>query len=81
MSIPSVVTDWLTDSQQVGSAYRREIGYNSVNFEAMTSRFRMVVNIVPLNFFCQKTKWPPKTEWSITQAIFKLEAPDFHGSS
>ena len=25
----------------------------------------------------QKTKWPPKTELSITQSIFKLEAPDF----
>ena len=25
----------------------------------------------------QKTKWPPKTKLSITQSIFKLEAPDF----
>ena len=25
----------------------------------------------------QKTKWPPKIKLSITQSIFKLEAPDF----
>ena len=25
----------------------------------------------------QKTKWPPTTKLSITQSIFKLEAPDF----
>ena len=25
----------------------------------------------------QKIKWPPKTKLSITQSMFKLEAPDF----
>jgi len=44
----------------------------------------MVVHNAPLQIFVdkkqnglQKTKWPPKTKLSITQSIFKLEAPEF----
>ena len=55
-------------------------GHNSVNFQARSSRFYMVVH-----FFAKKQHGRQKqngiTELSITQSIFKLEAPTFPGSS
>ena len=58
-------------------------GHNSVNFQARSSRFCMVVHNGSPHFFSkkqngrQKIKWPPKAKLSITQSIFKLEYPDF----
>ena len=64
-------------------------GHNSVKFQARSSKFCIVVQIDPPQQNLkkkmaakkrngrQKTKWPPKTKLSITQSIFKLEAPDF----
>ena len=52
---------------------------NSVNFHARSSRFCMVVhiNLPQKNGKKSPTKWPPKINLSMTQSIFKLEAPYF----
>ena len=65
-------------------AAKNYIDHNSVNFQARSSRFCMLVHNNPPHFFWQKkqngrqkTKWPPKTKLSITQIFFKLEDLDF----
>ena len=63
---------------------KHKIDHNSVNFQARSSRFCMVVHNVPLQIFIdkkqnghQKTKWSPKTKLGISESILKLEAQHF----
>ena len=65
-------------------AAKNWIEHNSFNFQARSYRLYMEVHNDTLQLFLskkqnghQKTKWPPKTKFSITQSIFKLEVPDF----
>ena len=50
----------LTDSLTGATAPVGAIDHNSVNFQARRYKFCMVVYNHSPDFFCQKTKWPPK---------------------
>ena len=54
--------------------------HNSLNFQARSSRFCMVVHIDILQITkFWKIKWPSETKWppNLKFSIFKLEAPEF----
>ena len=48
-----------------------------LKFDYLQNGHRLIVTACPPQIVFPKIKWPPKTKLSITQSIFKLEAPDF----